>query len=667
METLSVFTLEEEAGICIATIALPNAATNIWNNRVTRELHLILGELEKKEDIKGLIFISGKQGSFISGDDIAMLARISNRVDAAEIVDGLHGVFARINALPFPTVAAIDGRCIGTGLEFALACTARIASDSRETVLGLPECDLGIFPGAGGTQRLPRLIGAPAFDLILEGAVYPSAVALELGVIDKIAPAADGDFRTKSLEVLHEIISEKTVLKRPAHDFSGVDELEEMALKDLNAKGKQASELKLAIKAMQEGLKVPLNQGLEIEKDYFLDAVLQSKGTIHTMSLKAMSDKPRELITKGFVPNPRKKVAIVGFGTMGRGIAIDILRKTEMEVVAKEIPEAIEPGREFVRKILREMEAKKKLKASVEDIMARLSIVPEFDENFADVDLVIEAVFENIRVKERVYHELCRVVPDKCILASNTSSIPLNAMSPFVSRLERFAGLHFFSPAWKMEVVEVIQGEKTTRDTMDNLLDFVGDLSKRPVVCRDNPGFVVNALLISPYFMTALDFIETGNPIEEVDRAFASFGMPVGPIRLMDEIGIDVLHLIIKGMHIEQNTLGNLIDHGRLGVKKCGQGFFLKDGSVDPEALALIHCKDPEKISAEEMRTIVLTKMATVGRDLLDRDVVSDPRMIDMGMIWGTGFPADKGGPLKWADLVGLSQKLFGKTFYDVK
>lgn len=669
MSTTTIYKLEKGDGIAFVTIDLPGRPMNTWTDEAIEELGQMLSALETQADLKGLVFMSGKPGNFHAGADLNMLTKMKSRTDAAAVLDSLHGVLNRISGLPFPTLAAIDGHCLGGGLEFALACTARMAKDLKSTQLGLPECNLGIFPGAGGTQRLPRLIGAPAFQLILKGRVYPASEALELGVIDRIVPA-DADLRVKALEFLQEIISGKINLKRPEHDFSGVDEIAQMAREGVlkATRGREIPGLMLAIESMREGLKVSLEQGLEIEKRYFIDAVLsdQAKGSIHTFFLKTMSDKPKGMITKGFEPKPIKKVAILGFGTMGRGIAIDILRHTGMEVVAKEIPQAIEPGRQFVKKILGEMEARKKLKMPVEDMMGRLKIVSEYGENFKDVDLVIEAVFEDLQVKEQVYKEICQVVADDCILASNTSSIPLDSMSPFVKGRDRFAGLHFFSPVWKMELVEVIQGEKTSQATVDNLLGFVGQIRKRPVVCRDNPGFVINALLF-PYFLASLDFIETGNSVQEVDKAFVQFGMPVGPIRLTDEVGIDVVHKIMKGMKVEQNTLKNLCDQGRLGLKKCGKGFFSQDGSVDPDALPLIEKKSPNELTAEEMQTIVLAKMATVGKDLLDRGIVKDPRMIDMGMIWGTGFPPDKGGPLMWADLTGLSKKHFGRNFYETR
>jgi len=214
-----------------------------------------------------------------------------------------------------------------------------------------------------------------------------------------------------------------------------------------------------------------------------------------------------------------------------------------------------------------------------------------------------------------------------------------------------------------MQLVEIVRGVKTAQATVDNLLSFVAGIRKRPVLCRDNPGFVVNAVLF-PYFMSSMHFLEAGNTIEEIDQAFIKFGMPVGPIRLTDEVGIDVCFNVLKGRGRRQDTLKNLVEAGRLGLKKSGKGFFLKDGTVDPEVLPLISLKEERKATAEEMQSRVLTEMITVGKDLLDRGIVDDPRMIDLGMIWGTGFPADRGGPLKWADLTGLSKELFGKPFY---
>lgn len=661
-----IFELQKEGNIGVVTINVPGQPMNTWTEEAVKSFLSVLEDLEKATDLLGVVFISGKPGNFHAGADLNMLNKMASKEDTAKALDVFHAAFKRFEALGFPTLAAIDGHCLGGGLEFALTCTARIAKDSKSTQIGLPECSLGIFPGGGGTQRLPRLIGISAIEPILRGTVFPAIEAYKMGMVDRLV-ADNEDLPAKAKSFMNEIISGKHVIERTPHDFSPIDMVAEVARQGVlkATKGREIPGPMLAIKAMQDGLKVSLEQGLEIEKNNFVEAVLtnQAKGSIHTFFLKTMSDKPRSLMTKGFQPAPIKKVAILGFGTMGRGIAIDILRNTQIPVVVKDVPQALEPGKGFIKKILDGMAQKNKLKAPVDDLMNRLIVTSEYGDNFQDVDLVIEAVFEDIKVKEQVYGEICKAVSDTCIIATNTSSIPLDSMASFVTLPERFGGLHFFSPVWMMQLVEIVRGVKTSQETVDNLLSFVDAIRKRPVICRDNPGFVVNAVLF-PYFLSAMEFLETGNTIEEIDKAFMQFGMPVGPIRLTDEVGIDVCYNVLKGRSLQQDTLKNLVDAGRLGLKKSGKGFFLQDGTVDPEVLSLIPHKDQRKATAEEMQSRVLTEMITVGKDLLNRGIVDDPRMIDMGMIWGTGFPPDRGGPLKWADLTGLSETLFGKPFY---
>jgi 3-hydroxyacyl-CoA dehydrogenase len=484
--------------------------------------------------------------------------------------------------------------------------------------------------------------------------------------VDRLIPA-EGDLLASARGLLEEVIAGKANLKRPVQDFSQIDAVAEMAKAGIlkATKGREIPGPMLALKTMHEGLKLPLEQGLEVEKVNFTEVVLskEAKGSINTFFIKGMTDKPKAMMTKGFVPKPLNKVAVLGFGTMGRGIIIDTLRNTQLPVLVKDIPEALEPGKAFVRKILDGMAEKKRLKEPVDQIMARLTVTSDYIDAFREADIVIEAVFEEIGVKKQVYGELCKVVREDCIIASNTSSIPITSMAPYVTKPERFGGIHFFSPVWLMQLVEVIRGEQTARETIDNLLNFAGLIRKRPIVCRDNAGFVVNAMFF-PYLVNSFQYIEEGNPIEKVDRAMTRFGMPVGPIRLTDEVGIDIPHKIFVGMGIKQETVKNVVESGRLGLKKSGKGFFLKDGSVDPEVMPLIAKRPPRERSEEEIQMGLLTAMVQVGKDILDRKIVDDVRMIDVGIIWGLGFPADKGGPMKWADLIGLSKKLYGKNFY---
>ncbi|MBW2675843.1 MAG: 3-hydroxyacyl-CoA dehydrogenase family protein, partial [Deltaproteobacteria bacterium] len=353
-------------------------------------------------------------------------------------------------------------------------------------------------------------------------------------------------------------------------------------------------------------------------------------------------------------PKALKKIAVLGFGTMGRGIVIDILRNMRIPVLVKDIPEALEPGKAFVRKILDGMAEKKRLKSSVDDIMSRLAVTSEYTDAFKTADLVVEAVFEDLNVKKQVYRELCDAIRNDCLIASNTSSLSVDVMAEYVDHPERFGGIHFFSPVWIMQLVEVVRGAKTSQDTVDNLLNFAASIRKRPIVCWDNPGFVVNALLF-PYFRQTFRYLEEGNTIKKIDGAMMKFGMPVGPIRLTDEVGIDVPYKVFVGLGEEQQTLKNVVEEGRLGLKKSGKGFFMQDGTVDPDILPLIAKRDKNEMTEEEIQAGILEGMVRVGNDLLVRGIVSDPRMIDVGLIWGTGFPPDKGGPLKWSDLIGMS------------
>lgn len=661
-----IFSLKKEENIGIVTLNVFSDAMNTWTEAAIASFCELLNTIDQEQGLSGLILISGKPDNFCAGANLKMVAGMKEVKEVKGLLDTLQGAFNRWNDFKIPTVVAINGVCAGGGLELTLAFTARLATDARSTVIGLPECKIGLFPGGGGTQRLPRLIGYQAVEVILKGDLIPAAKALELGIIDRLVPASS-NLLSEAKVFLAEIIAGTAALKRPVQDMSQIDAVADMARKSVlkTTKGRELPGPMLAIKSMQEGLKLSLSEGLEIEKECFIQTALspEAKGSINTFFIKTMTDKPKGMMTKGYAPKPIKKIAVLGFGTMGRGLVIDIVRNMQCPVVVKDIPDALEPGKVFVRKILDGLAEKKRLNVPVDDLMSKIIVTSEYGPEFRDVNLVIEAVFEDIKVKEQVYRELNSAVQEDCVIASNTSSLQLGAISPHVVRPERFGGLHFFSPVWLMQLVEVIKRDVTSRETVDNLLSFTDAIKKRPIICRDNAGFVVNALLFSMLLET-FRYLEEGNAIEKIDRAMTAFGMPVGPIRLTDEVGIDVIYKIFKGMGIEQKTINQMVDSGRWGLKKSGKGFFLKDGSVDPSVLPLIAKTEAQDLMQEQIQEGLLTAMATTGKDLLDRKIVDDVRLIDVGMIWGTGFPSDKGGPMKWADLTGLSTKLFGKTFY---
>ncbi len=656
----------DENNVGVIAFDIKGAPVNTWVTEAFAEFGEILTKLEGMKNLRGAIFISGKPNTFIAGANLKQIQEMKSHAEVRGLIDLFHDSFARLHALPYPTIAAIHGHCLGGGLEFALACQARIAKEGKTTLIGLPECNVGLFPGGGGTQRLPRLIGYKAIELILKATMLSAKQSFDIGIVDRLIPAEE-DLLKAAKELLQKVIEGKAALKRPSFNFADVEAIVAKAREDAIkvARGRRLPGPMFALDSICEGLKGPIEKGLAIEKENFVKVAMttEAKGSINHFFLKGMTDKPKALMTKGFVPKVIGKIGVLGFGTMGRGIVIDLLRNTKWPVVVKDIPEALEPGKEFVRNILNGLAEKKKVSEPVEVVMKRLEVVSEYGDSFREVDAVIEAVFEDLKVKEQVYRDLSAIVRSDCIIASNTSSIPITAMAKYVDRPVRFGGLHFFSPVWLMQLTEVIRGEGTSQQTVDNLLNLCGQIQKRPIVCRDYPGFVVNSLLLTE-IMAALRFIEEGVTIENVDQAMTRFGMPVGPIRLIDEIGIDVIHKIFVSMGISQETLKNVVASGRFGFKKSGKGFFLKDGSVDPGVIPLIAKKQRRDASEVDIQTELMSVMVKKAHEILRGKVVDDPRTIDVGILWGIGFPAYLGGLLYWSDITGLSEKLFGTKFY---
>jgi len=664
-----IFTITNEDGIAVIRFDVPGVAVNTWTEEAVTDYEEILQQLEaQKAKYKGVVFISGKD-AFHAGANLNTLESVTDPAQFKDHCTFFNQLFLRMENLGIPTVAAITGQCLGGGYEFALAMTARIATDSPKTLVGLPECNVGVIPGGGGTQRLPRLIGYAALEMILKGQVIPAAKALEIGMVDRVVSAND-NLLAKAKEFVSELASSKVELKRPKHDFSALDDIIAMAKKGVlkATRGREIPGPMLALKAMQDGLKVSLEKGLAIETDYFIEVLKtpESKGMINTFFLKTYSDKPKTMIPKGFQPRPMNKFAVLGFGVMGRGIVIELLRRTMKPIVVKDMPAALEPGKAAVQKVFEGMAEKGRLKVPVDQLMKLIIPVSEWTNDFKDVDVVIEAVFEDPALKEEVYKSLCMAVSEDCIIASNTSSLPVNLLAKGVKNPKRFAGIHFFSPVWKMELVEVIRGQETNDDTMNNLIALAAALKKRPVVCNDNPGFVVNAMLF-PYFTKSFEMLEEGVSIESIDTAMMKFGLPVGPVRLTDEVGIDTSYLVLtKSLRrIAPPALESVYKAGRYGRNKNGKGYYDKEGKVDPEVLPLINPTGKKKEYSEaEIQEILFTPFVVTGNELLEKKIISDPRLIDIGAIWGIGFPADKGGPMKWADITGLSKKLFNKKFY---
>lgn len=667
--TKDMFTYKVEDNLAIVTFDVEGAPVNTWSTDSEENLIAVCGELRQlaeKGEVKGALFVSGKPDTFLTGANLNDLVKSSEDPALAKRdIELFQKTLNGVADLPFPTVAAIWGHCLGGGLELALACDGRIAKEARSTQMGLPEINVGVFPAGGGTSRLLRLIGYPAIDMVLSSKNVGTKEALDMGLVDKVVPA-DGDFLAEAKGFLQDMVAGK-LPSRKEIDFSDSDAVieEKRQAHIKRARGRFLPAPKAYLEVVQKGVKLPLADSLALEVEYYPGVATsnETKGQVNTFFLTSFSSNAKKFMTKGYEPKPIKKAAVLGFGTMGRGIVIDILNRAAIPVVVKDTAEALEAGQAFVQKTLQGMADKGRLKGNVNDLMNLIIPVTVYNDAFADVDVVVEAVFEDLDVKKQVFVELCNAVPTDCLIASNTSYLSVNDLAAMVSHPERFAGLHFFSPVWRMALVEIVRSDKTSQNTVDDLLGFVAMLRKRPVICNDGPGFVVNNVL-NPFMVSTLQYVEEGNAIEKVDAAMVKFGNAVGPIRLLDEVGIDVSCHILKSLGEEQKTLENMVNAGRYGLKKNGKGFFKEDGTVDPEALELIAKRPTVERSEDEIAQALLTEQVTRGKALLDKGIVDDVRMIDMGMIFGTGYPADKGGPMKWADITGLSKKLFGENFY---
>lgn len=632
-----------------------------WAQESLQELDHWLDAV-KAAEVDGIVFAVDDERAFDLGASLSYFDALVSKGELNPLVDKAYKVCEKVMELPVPTVSAIAGPWLGAGMSFALACTARVMQDAKTASLGFPEGMFAMLPGMGGTQTLPRLIGYPALEMIVKGKVLMAAKARELGLVDVVIPAGK-DILAEAAALVGQISRDPSLLSRQSFDFADVDVQADEVRKAVKKayRGRQIPGLMLAIKAVQNGLKLPLKDALAVEKQCYLEAAVlpEARGAINSFYLQQKTNRPTTTIPKGYAPKPVNKVGIIGFGTMGIGIAADILRHMQIPVVVKDSQQGLANGRKALETVLN------RLKAPADKLMPLLIETTEYGSEFADVDLVIEAVYENLELKHQIYNDLSAVIKEDCIIASNTSTIPITRLAEKVNNPGRFVGAHFFSPVPWMDLLEVIRGEQTSQNTIYDTIAFAAAIRKRPLVCNDNPGFVVNAMLL-PYFVKTFELLESGVSIADIDGAMLSFGMPVGPVRLIEEVGIDVPYNSFKAMGLTPpKTLENVVGAGRLGLKKSGQGFFLADGTVDPDVLPLIASSNKHsEVTREEIGTMLFTAFVTEGNNLLQKKVVENHEAVDIGTIWGLGFPSEKGGPLKWSDLTGLSSRLFNKPFY---
>ncbi|HKJ66722.1 MAG TPA: 3-hydroxyacyl-CoA dehydrogenase NAD-binding domain-containing protein, partial [bacterium] len=648
---------------------------NVFTSLFMEALDDLTHELINRDGIKAAVFRSGKPEGFIAGANVDEIEQISTAEEATEKSRTGQLIFQKIADLPFPTIAAVNGHCMGGGGEFILACDYRLAAQEGASI-GFPEIKLGLFPGWGGTQRLPRLISLQTtLDMILTGKSYSADRSLKAGLIDKAVPdnMLDEYARDFAIQIIAKSGKKiRAARKKKQRGFTnllleknryGRHLIWRKARENVRKKtgGHYPAPLR-TIEVIKNGLATTLEEGLQIEAREFgkLFTTPEHKNLLHVYRL---NERPKQRIgiREDAESGAIDKVAVLGAGVMGGGIA-QLLAYNDFPVRLKDIdPERVTEGLRHAESVFDEAVRRHKLSSlEKERKFEHISGSVSYD-GFQKIDLLIEAVVENMTVKQQVLQEAEDYLPESCIFASNTSALSISAMQKVARHPERVAGMHFFNPVHRMPLVEVIRGEHTSETTMAAIFALARQLGKTPIVVRDSPGFLVNRLL-GIYLNEACLLAEEGHGIQWIDHIVREFGMPMGPFRLMDEVGIDiaaeVAGLLGKAFeeYLEPSILLRTVHDAGFPGKKGNSGFYIyrknQSQGINPEIRKYVP-EDKSKQSEDALKRMLYLMVNEAGRCLED-DIVAGPEDVDMGMIFGTGFPPFRGGLCTYADAVGL-------------
>lgn len=658
------FSVERDGDLAIVWFDLPGEKVNKCSTPVLHELSGILDELAASPDVKRVVFASNKPGIFIAGADVQEFTRVSGEEEAKAYVRLGQDVFRKIEKLPQTTVAAIDGACLGGGCELAISCDWRVMSDSPKAVIGLPEVKLGIFPAWGGTSKLPRLIGLPAaLDIILNGKALEGKRAKRVGLADDVVePGILIDVARRFAERGKRKGGGRTkfyIEGNPLARSVIFSQARKAVLKQ--TRGHYPAPLK-AIEVMAYAMANGVERGLQREADEAAKLVNNEVAKNLVQLFFLMEEAKKDPYTAK--AKDISYVGVLGAGVMGGGIAQIVADKTDAEVRMRDIAmTAIAGGMKAASRVWkRKVERKRMTRGEMARKLARITGTTDWT-GFNRADIVIEAVVENLGIKQQVLAEFESLARPGAIFATNTSTIPITQIAAKAAHPQNVVGMHFFNPVDKMPLVEVIRGEKTSEAALVTTAALARKLGKTVVYCNDGPGFVVNRIL-GPYMNESAFLLEEGNSIESLDKAMVDFGMPVGPMALLDEVGIDVAAKVAGilseafGARMEKSgVVDKLYADGRHG-KKNGKGLYLyadgKRQGPDPTVYKLLGVAKPhpadEKAAVERM----VLSMVNEASLILAEKIVGSAGELDLAMIMGTGFPPFRGGLLRYADSLGL-------------
>jgi 3-hydroxyacyl-CoA dehydrogenase/enoyl-CoA hydratase/3-hydroxybutyryl-CoA epimerase len=673
---MSAWSLEVRGGIGVLTIDVPGESVNSLGEPAIRELETFLVELEGRQEVRAVVLRSGKPDNFIAGADINQFLTITTAAQGEAMSQAGQGFVDRVERYPKPLVVAIHGSCLGLGLELSLACRYRVATSHPKTVLGLPEVQLGLLPGAGGCNRLPRLIGArAALDIILPGKSERAAKALKLGLIDELVPPSILlDTALAAAERL--AAGTQPRRSRPGGISAWLLDRNPLGRQIVYAAAKRQILRKTgtnypaplaALDVVRTGLEQGMRRGLAAEARRFGElSVTPVARELIRIFFATTALKRDDGVPAGIRGRQVERLGVVGSGFMGSGIAGTAAAVAHVEARLKDAELArVGKGIAAALKIVDgQLERKRITRFERERLAALISGGIDY-RRFEQADLVIEAVFEDVGVKRGVFHELEAVVPSTTVLATNTSTIPIATLVEGATHPERILGMHFFSPVDRMPLLEVIPGAATELEAIATAVRFGKKLGKTVIVVADQPGFWVNRIL-STYLAEAAYLLSEGAPIDLVDRTMVRFGFPVGPFALLDEVGIDVAH---KAGHVMQAAFGDrlvpspvldrMVEDGRLG-RKAGKGFYLyhqgHKTDPDPAVYRLVGVTPLATMSTSEIeRRLIYAMLNEAGRAAQD-GVVRSARDGDIGALFGIGFPPFRGGPLRMMDNLGIPE-----------
>ncbi len=646
--TLKHWTSETgDDGIAWLCIDKADGGANVLSGEVLRELHQLIEPLAAAPP-KGVVIHSGKSNGFVMGADINEFTKIENPQQAYELIRLGQQVLDRLEALPCPTVAVINGFALGGGLELAMACDYRVALETDKRILGLPEVQLGIHPGFGGTVRAVRIAGVrPAMQLMLTGQPVTVDKGRRIGLVDRIA-AADG-WRAAAQAMI--------AAQPPKRRAPFVERL--LNLSPVRPFIRNVLIKQVAGKARREHYPAPYaiielwsRHGASPQTGYEAEArsIAELMCTRTSRNLVRVFFLQNRLKGQGSKSAPRvAHVHVVGAGVMGGDIAAWCALRGHTVTLQDREQKYIDPAMQRAAKLFGKRIRNEPDRAAA---LARLQADVE-GAGAAKADLVIEAIFENLEAKQALYQSLQATMPAGALLATNTSSIRLEDLRAGLDAPQRFIGLHFFNPVAQLPLVEVIRCEDTEQDALDIGFGFVKGIGKLPLECMSSPGFVVNRIL-APYMAEAMALAEAGVPLADIDRAAEAFGMPMGPVELVDSVGIDVALHVSKVLGAAMNRpvpqkLADMVEAGQLG-RKSGQGFYRWENGKPVKPAAGGGGAD------EEIEDRLILPMVNEAVACLHDGVVGDADLLDAGVIFGTGFAPFRGGPINYARERGVAQ-----------